>query len=67
MARKIEPPLYLEMDPDEALERFIGTDPAEVEKLIKASKKRRPPPKGRAEGGGKIRPGPIKKARARGR
>lgn len=64
MARKNEPPLYLDMNPDEALERFIGTDPKEVEKLIKASKKRKPPPKGGAKGGGKLRPKP-KRASAR--
>ena len=37
------PPFRLKMDPDEALERFIGTKPSEVEASIAKSKKRKPP------------------------
>ena len=44
-------PFRLEMDPDEALERFIGTKPDEVEALIKRGKKRKPPGGKRASGG----------------
>jgi hypothetical protein len=36
-------PFRLEMDPDEALARFIGTKPDEVETSIAKSKKRKPP------------------------
>jgi hypothetical protein len=47
---KQEPPLYLDLNPNEALERFIGTKPKEVASSIKKSKKRKgagagkPPP-----------------------
>jgi len=37
-----EKPLYLDMDPDEALERFLQTEPEEVRRLIE---KKKPPPK----------------------
>lgn len=37
-----EKPLYLDMAPDEALERFLQTDPDEVRRLIA---KKKPPPK----------------------
>ena len=44
--RKPEPPLYLDMPFEEALERFVQTDPAEVEpppgkkpKTVKAAKR----------------------------
>lgn len=42
--RKLEPPLYLDMSPDEALRRFLQTDPAEVEELEKQKEaaKRKP-------------------------
>lgn len=43
--RTREKPLGLDMDPDEALFRFIGTKPEEVEESIKRSKKKRGPPK----------------------
>jgi hypothetical protein len=48
MKRKIrdtppEPPLGLDMPFDEALKRFIGTDPEEVEESIGRSKKKKPP------------------------
>jgi hypothetical protein len=33
----------LKLDPDDALERFIRTDPVEVEKLIARSKTKKPP------------------------
>lgn len=38
-----EKPLGLDMDPDEALERFLGVDPAELPDNVKLKKK--PPPK----------------------
>jgi hypothetical protein len=42
-----EPPFGLDMPFDEALKRFVGTDPAEVEANIKRSKKKKPPSKTR--------------------
>ena len=41
--KKLEPKLGLDMSFDEALERFIHTDPAEVEASIKRSKQKKPP------------------------
>jgi hypothetical protein len=38
--RKLEPPLHLDMDFDEALQRFAQTDPAEVEPPPGKPKKR---------------------------
>lgn len=48
MNRKIrstppEPAFGLNMNPDEALRRFIGTDPKEVEESIGRGKKKKPP------------------------
>ena len=43
--KRHEPPLYIDMVFDEALERYVGTDPKEVEKLgakKKAGRKKRP-------------------------
>jgi hypothetical protein len=44
--RKLEPPLYIDMSPDELLERLLQTDPAEVEpatgkksKVVKAARR----------------------------
>ena len=42
-AKKHSPSFGLKLDPDEALERFIRTDPVEVEELIKRSKTKKPP------------------------
>ena len=42
MTRKYEPPLYLAMDTDEALARFVQTKPSEVEEL-QAKKAAGPP------------------------
>jgi hypothetical protein len=39
---KRERPLHLDMDPDEALERFMQTDPAELKRRLDNKK---PPPK----------------------
>ena len=39
------PPLGLDMGFDEALRRFIGTDPKELAENVAASKKGREPPK----------------------
>jgi hypothetical protein len=36
-------PFGLRLDPDDALERFIRTDPVEVEELIARSKTKKPP------------------------
>lgn len=41
--KKYEKKLYIDMDFDEALERFGTTDPAELPDNIKLSKKRRGP------------------------
>ena len=52
-----EKPLFLDMDPDEALERFFQTDPDEVRRLI--SKKKPPPKRGQSvntEAGRKPKP-----------
>jgi hypothetical protein len=38
-----EPALGLDMPFDDALRRFIGTDPKEVEASIKRAKKKKPP------------------------
>jgi hypothetical protein len=39
--KKLEPPLYIAMNTDEALTRFVHTDPREVERP-KARPKKRP-------------------------
>jgi hypothetical protein len=45
-------PFKINMDPDEALERFIGTKPKEVDELIRRGKQKKPPgAKGKASGG----------------
>jgi hypothetical protein len=41
---KPEPALGLDMPFDEALARFIGTAPAELQSDVRAQKKRRPKP-----------------------
>jgi len=38
------PPFGLDMDPDEALRRFIGTSPKELAENVAASKQKREPP-----------------------
>lgn len=38
-----EPALGLDMPFDEALKRFIGTDPREVDASVKRAKKKKPP------------------------
>jgi len=38
-----EKPLGLDMDPDEALERFLGVDPGELPENVKLGQKRGPP------------------------
>ena len=45
IGKKHEPPLYIDMDFDEALERYVGTDPKQVEKIEtkkKAGRTKRP-------------------------
>jgi hypothetical protein len=44
-------PFKIKMGFDEALERFIGTKPSEVEALIKRGKKGKPPGKRKPSGG----------------
>jgi hypothetical protein len=44
--RKNDPPLHLDMDPDEALRRFLQTDPAELDEQIERSKAAKPKPGG---------------------
>jgi hypothetical protein len=41
--KKYEPPLFLDMDFEEALERFGTTDPKEVKELMDRAKERKPP------------------------
>ena len=48
--RKLEPPLYLDLPPDEALARFIQTKPEEVA-----------PPSGRKRKGARPKPGAPQK------
>jgi hypothetical protein len=43
MTRKNEAPLKIDMPFGEALERFIGVNPKEMDASIKASKKKKPP------------------------
>lgn len=50
---KHPPPLHLDMDPDVALERFIHTDPREVEALERRSKTKKPPGRKKKPGGKK--------------
>ena len=49
--RKYEKKLYIEMDFDDALERFGTVDPAELPDNIKLSKKRRGPGSNKPPGG----------------
>jgi len=51
-----ERPLGLDMDPDEALERFLGVDPDDIDESKKLKKK--PPPKRGPGVNGKPRPKP---------
>ena len=41
--RKLEPPLRLDMDFGEALERFVATKPKEIDDLVEQAKTRKPP------------------------
>jgi hypothetical protein len=43
--KKYEKPLYIDMDFDEALERFGTTDPKEVNESMERAKEKRPPRK----------------------
>ena len=42
--KKLEPPLYINMDTDEALARYIQTDPKEVKPAPRRPKGARPKP-----------------------
>ena len=57
-----EPPLHLDMDFGEALERFARTKPTEVADSIARSKKAKPPGGG-SPGGAKALKGPKPKRR----
>jgi hypothetical protein len=46
MTGKRERPLHLDMDPDEALARFLQTDPGELKRRL--DKKKPPPKRGQA-------------------
>ena len=52
-----EPPFGLDMPFDEALKRFIGSDPAEVDANIMRAKKKKPPDgkKKKTPSGGKVK------------
>lgn len=41
--RKYEPPLFLDMDFEDALGRFGTTDPKEVKELMERAKEKKPP------------------------
>jgi hypothetical protein len=43
LGKKLDPPLKLDLGFEEALSRFVATDPEEVEESIERSKKKRPP------------------------
>ena len=43
---KLDPPLRLDMDFAEALNRFVATDPKEVDESIERAKVKRPPQDG---------------------
>jgi hypothetical protein len=45
IGKKYEPPLYLDMDFEEALERFGTADPKEVKELMDRAKEKKPPEK----------------------
>lgn len=51
--KKRERPLHLDMDPDEALERFLQTDPDELQRRLD---KKKPPPKRGQGAKGKSKP-----------
>lgn len=51
MTEKREKPLYLDMDPDEALARFLQTDPDELKRRL--DKKKAPPKRGQGVAGRK--------------
>jgi len=61
---KQEPPLHLDLEFGEALERLARTKPSEVAESIERSKQRKPPG-GEPPGGEKALPGPRPKRRGR--
>jgi hypothetical protein len=61
---KQEPPLHIDMDFGEALERFARTDPGEVAVSVERSKKKKPPGGG-SPGGDKALDGAKPKRRSR--
>jgi hypothetical protein len=58
-------PFKIKMGFDEALERFIGTKPSEVEALIKRGKKGKPPGTKRKASGGSSQPDTVVDLRRR--
>jgi hypothetical protein len=62
---KYPSPLRLDIDPDEALARFIRTDPKEVEENIRRSKKKMPPGSKKKPPGGTAQSSPVVSLRGR--
>lgn len=57
MTEKREKPLFLDMDPDEALERFLQTEPDQLKRRL--DKKKAPPKRSQGvRGGGRPKPPP---------
>ena len=50
MTKKYEEKLYIDMDPDEALERFINVDPQELQANLDKHKRKKRSPEHRSEG-----------------
>jgi hypothetical protein len=48
--KKYEEKLHIDMDPDEALERFINVDPQELQANLDKQKRKKRPPDNRTEG-----------------
>lgn len=48
--KKYEEKLYIDMDPDEALERFINVDPQELQANLNKQKPKKRSPETRSEG-----------------
>jgi len=60
-----DPPFGLDMPFDEALKRFIGTDPKEVETNIKRGKQKKPPGSKKKLSGGSNQPDTVVSLRVR--
>lgn len=62
--RKQQERLHLDMPMDEALERFMRVDPAEMQGNIKRAKKKKPPG-GKTPSGGRVRAENVVSLKAR--